>query len=326
MRLPLLVGAAIAAVLPAQSVVVPAANATVRGSSQLNSIIRNAANPRTYMFGINAGELAGIPVGAAINGLSLRFMPFGSNSASWPAADIVWNNFTGNFMANFAAVPVQVRSGPMVLPAGSFTNTNPPAPGVNAWSTFYFDFQVPYVYTGGDLALLFSHPGSTDTATAQYPEVVASSAGTHGVAYVQSVYPVGTAGAVSTFYVHRLHFGFGSGCPGSGGKVPNLVQSQNTHGGLGGPIRLAIGNGPASGVGLVALGFVNVPIPLGNGCTLVTVPVASSLLLLDAAGNGAFTLNVPPGAVGSLLAQAVVIDSGAPGGFTVSNGVTPQAL
>jgi hypothetical protein len=31
-------------------------------------------------------------------------------------------------MTNFASPPVQARSGPMVLPAGVFTNTNPPSP------------------------------------------------------------------------------------------------------------------------------------------------------------------------------------------------------
>jgi threonine aldolase len=76
--------------LLAQSVVVPNANATTLGTAQLNSIIRNAANPRSYQYGINASQLAGVPIGSVITGVSVRFMVFASNPASWPPADITW--------------------------------------------------------------------------------------------------------------------------------------------------------------------------------------------------------------------------------------------
>lgn len=332
-----LVGAS--APLLAQSTVVPNANATTRGTSQLNSIIRNAANPRTYMLGVNASELAGIPLGSFINGFSLRFMVFGTNPASWPPADITWSSydifvgaaipvatFTGNFMANFASPPVQVRSGPMVLPANTYTNTNPPAPGVNAWGEFYFDFQVPYQYLGGDLGLLFSHPGSNDPATAMYPETVASSLTTYGGAFTQSTYPVGSSGAATTYYVHRIHYGIGTGCPGTGGLTPNLVQNQNTTGGLGGPIRLTVSNAPATTVGLIVFGLQVVPIPLPNNCTLMTAPITNTVLLTNATGSSSFTLNVPAGVLGSMTAQVIVIDGGASGGFTVTNAVRPAAF
>jgi hypothetical protein len=325
--------------LTAQSVVVPAANANVRGSTQLNSIIRNLNNPRTFMQGINASELAGIPLGARINGVSLRFQVFASNTASWPPADIQWNNYdiyvgpalptaswTGNFMANFASPPVQARSGPMVLPAGVFTNTNPPTPLPNAWAEFYFDFQVPYQYLGGDLALLFSHPGSTDPNTALYPEVVVSSAATYGVGFSQTIYPAGTGGALSNFYVMRVHYGYGTGCPGTGGRVPNLVQSGNTTGGLGGPIYMTVGNCPANTAGVFAFGFGNSPIPLPNGCTLWLVPAATLLVVTNNNGIGQFTLTVPPAVTGGFNAQAVVLDAGGPGGYTASNAIQPRAF
>lgn len=323
----------------AQSVVVPAANEFVRGTSQLNTIIRNAANPRTFMQGINATELANIPLGSLINGVSLRFQVFASNAASWPPADIQWSDYqifvgpanptsawVADFMANFASPPVQARSGPMVLPAGVFTNTNPASPLPNAWAEFYFDFQVPYLYLGGDLALLFSHPGSNDPATALYPEVVVSNAAAYGVGRTQSVYPVGTASAGSTFYVMRVHYGYGFGCAGTGGMVPNLVQSGNTQGGLGGRIFLTTANIAPNAVGLFVFGFGQTQIPLPNACTLWTSPVSTDLFVASAIGRGQIVFNVPPGLVGGFNAQALVLDAGGPGGFTTSNAVEPRAF
>ncbi len=333
------VACSVLAGLGAQSVVVPAANEFVRNNAQLNSIIRNQANPRTYQYGVNAAELANIPPGSVINGVSLRFSTLASNTASWPPADITWTDYmiwagpanptagwVADFMANFSSPPQVVRSGPMRLPANSFTNVTPPGTTPNAWSEFYFDFQVPYVYTGGDLALLFSHPGSNDPNLALYPETVPSNAGAHGVGRVQSIYPPGVAGAASTFYVMRLHYGYGSGCPGTAGLVPNLVQNQNTQGGLGGPIRLSIANAPANAVGVFVFGYGQIQIPLPNGCNLWTTPVATNLALLDPFG-GAFTvINVPPAMLGGFEAQAVVLDPNGPQGYTASNAVAPRAF
>jgi hypothetical protein len=324
--------------LPAQSIVVPNANATTLGTSQLNSIIRNAGNPRSYQYGINAAELAGIPLGSVITGVSLRFMVFSGNSPSWPPADITWTTYdihagpaiplaswTGNTATNFASPPQQVRTGPMTLDAGTFVN-NGIAGTVNPWSEFYFDFQVPYLYLGGDLALLFSHPGSTDAATAQYPETVPSNAATYGVGRSQSVYPAGTASAATTFYVMRIHYGYGAGCPGSSGTAPVLVQNRNTTGGAGGTIRLTIANAPPGSIAVFALGFVPLQVPIGFGCDLL---VSTDVLVAGITNSkGRLVQNIPiaPGVLGFFYAQGGVFDLGAPGGLTVTNGVSPQAL
>ena len=324
--------------LAAQSVVVPNANAATRGTSQLNSLIRNSANPRTYMYGIPAAELAGIPAGSMLTGVSFRFMVFASNSPSWPPADITWNDyqifagpavapasFTGNFLGNFSSPPVQVRSGPMRLPAGTYVNTTPPAPAPNAWGEFYFDFQTTYLYTGGDLGLLFSHPGSNDTATAQYLETVASSPSTHGVAFTQSVFPPGVAGASSTFCVIRVHHGYGRGCAGSGGRTPMLVANQGTSGAQGGPILLATANAPANAPCAYVVGAIRASLPLPNGCTLLLPPMVTVPLTLDAFGGNVLRLTVPPNVLGVIDVQTAVIDAGAPGNFTLTNGVEPVA-
>lgn len=329
---------ALAAPVFAQSVVVPNANATVRNNTQLNSIIRNAGNPRTYQYGINATELANVPVGSVITGVSLRFSVLGTNTASWPPANITWTTYdiyagpanpTGSWVAdpalNFASTPQLVRTGPMVLDANSFTNTNPTNPTPNAWSEFYFDFQQPYLYLGGDLAMLFSHPGSNDTALALYPETVPSNAAIHGVGRSQSVYPAGTATVATTFYVMRVHYGYGLGCPGSGGQTPVLVQSGNTEGGLGGTINLQIGNAPANSLAAMVFGFGAAGSPLPNGCTLLVNPVATSILFTNNNGRAAQPIQVPAALLASFNVQGAVLDAGALGGYTVTNGVTPTA-
>lgn len=324
--------------LAAQSVVVPNANATTRGTGQLNSIIRNAANPRTYQYGVNASELAGVPLGSVITGISLRFSILASNPVSWPAADITWSTYdiyagaanptsgwVADPMLNFSAPPVQVRTGPMVLDAGSFSNVVPTAPLPNAWSEFYFDFQTPYLYLGGDLALLFSHPGSNDPVLAQYPETVASSALTYGVGRSQSVYPAGTASAASTFYVMRIHYGYGSGCPGTNNQTPVLVQSGDTQGGLGGQINLQIANAPANGAAALVFGLGTGFTPLPNGCALLLSPLSTLFVFTNAKGRAALSLTVPAAVQASFNVQGAALDAGAPGGYTVTNAVSPTA-
>jgi hypothetical protein len=322
--------------LTAQAIIVPAANAASRGTSGLNTLVRNSGNPRTYMLGINASQLTGIPNGAVITGVSFRFSVSTSNSPSWPAADINWTDyqiwagpaiptamFTGDFMKNFSAAPVQVRSGPMRLPAGSFKNTSPTAPLPNPWAEFYFDFQTAYTYTGGDLGLLFSHPGSTDTAAAQFIDYVANNAAAHGVSYAQSIFPPGTAGVVSSFCIPRIHFGYGKGCPGTGNKTPMLVQTENASGGLGGKILCTTANGPAGAICVFILGVSRISAQLPNGCFLLTPPALTLPVVLDNFGAAVLPLTVPPAVKVTVNLQSAILDKGAKGGLTTTNGVEP---
>jgi hypothetical protein len=331
----------LAPTIAAQSVIVPASAANTRGPSGLNTLVRDAGQPRTYMLGINASELAGIPLGSLINGVSFRSYVGTGSLASWPTADVTWTNYdisvgpaiptasmTGAFQANFSSPPVVVRTGPMVVTAATpwLNNATLPAPQPNPFGEFYFDFQVPYLYLGGDLAILFTHSGSNQTASFVFLDYVTTSGNVPGVAFTQSVYQ-GTAGTVTTsFFIQRIHFGHGTGCPGAGGMVPNLVQSQNTTGGLGGPIVMALANAPVATAGIYAFGFVPVTLPMPNGCNLWLVPVASNLVILDNHGRGNLTINVPPAVTGGFDAQAVVLDPLGPGGYTASNAISPRAF
>lgn len=329
---------ALCALLPAQSVVVPNANATNSSTGVLNNPLRELNMPRTYMMGINAAELAGIPPGSLINGVSMRAGHTTSNPALWPAADVVWNDYevtVGNvlptntwsltFANNWVGTPVQVRSGRMVVPAGTYENIVP-APTANPWGEFYWDFQVPFQYFGGDLGILFTHPGSTAT-TSIFLEQVAANSAAHGQAMVfATAFRAPTASSQNyVFCVLRVHYGYGNpaGCPGTGGMAPNLVQSGDVTGG--GTILLTVANAPPHVAALQVFGFGSIAVPLPNGCDLLTPPVSTLLTLLDHNGMGRVAITVPPGITGSFNAQAFVLDSGAPGGFTATNGVEPAA-
>jgi hypothetical protein len=322
----------------AQSVVVPNANATVFGTTGLNTIVRNAGNPRTYQYGVNAAELAGIPVGSVITGVSVRLYS-GTALASWPASDITWSTYdiwagpatatagwVADPMMNFAAAPQQVRTGPLTLEAGRFATSGVPGV-VNPWAEFYFDFQAPYVYTGGDLALLFSHPGSNDPLNAEFPDVVVPNAAAYGVSLSQTVQN-GTSLVAANFYTMRIHYGYGAGCAASSGAVPVLVQNADTTGGAGGTILLQVGNTAPGSLVLVAAGFTQVNVPIGGtSCNLLTTPdVVLFAGVTSAYGRVELPINVGPGVIGNFFAQGAVLDFALPLGFCTSNAVSPSAM
>jgi hypothetical protein len=320
----------------AQSVVVPNAQATTVGGGGTNTLVRNAGNPRSFQQGILASQLANIPVGAPITGISLRFSLSPSNSPTWPPADIQWTAYdiyqgpatplagwVADPALNFSSPPVQVRSGPMTLDANSFID-NEIAGVPNPWSEFYFDFTNPQPYLGGDLALLFSHPGSLDPTAAQFPETVASNAAAHGVGRTQSVYPAGTASTAGSFFVMRVHYGYGAGCASSTGTPPVLVQNENTSGGLGGTLRFTLANTPANSLVVFAFGFSQISVPYGP-CTVLVSPDVLFAGLSNANGRAVQTIPVPPGFVGSFFAQGALLDAGVPGGLALTNGVSPAA-
>lgn len=331
-RLPILLCLpAIATGLVAQSIVVPAQFANITGSTGLNTIVRDAGQPRTYMMGVNASELTAIPIGDFIVGLSFR--QWSGGTTAWPPSDCAWGDYEislGNcvpttgwsttFASNWLGTPVLARDGAMVMPAGVFTAGATP----NRFIDFFFDLQTPFQYLGGDLGILFSHPGSNLTTNC-FPDAVASSAVTHGVAMSASAFQAATGGAATaSYYVTRIHYGYGLGCAGTGGMTPVLVQDANVTGG--GAIQVALGNGPANAAALFVLGFGRAMIPLPNLCMLYTPPLATNFALLDNNGRSTLVVNIPPAITGSFNAQALVLDAGGPGGFSSSNGVEPSAF
>ena len=160
----------------AQELIAPNANANAAGDTGLNTLIRNAAG-RTYQWRIAPSELAGVPVGAFLDAITYRFDQTGSNPASWPPAggatwtayDITLSQDATNgaalsptFAANQTA-PVRVRSGPLTIPAGTFTSGANP----NAWGHRIL-FDTPYQYAGGGLLVTVAHPGSNQAPVAPF--------------------------------------------------------------------------------------------------------------------------------------------------------------
>lgn len=318
----------------AQSVVVPQTNASVLGTSQLNTIVRDAGEPRTYQYGIAAAELATVPIGATITGVSLRFSATSSNPASWPPAPITWPVyaiFAGPSrpfaqwgttpLQNFAGLPQLVRSGPLTL--GVDTYVNPWVPGQpNPWGAFFFDFETPYIYQGGDLALVFSHPGSNSAQTARFLETVPSSPTTHGVARAGPGFLASAVGGTG-FYVMRVHYGYGIGCATSSGDVPVLIQDHDVAAATGGEIGLQIVNVAPGAVVAYAFGSSPANVSIGGCGLLLTPDLAVVVDLADGFGRSSYQVPVAAGVAGAFFVQAAVLDPILPLGFATSNAVSP---
>lgn len=121
---------------------------------------------------------------------------------------------------------------------------------------------------------------------------------------------------------------YGTGCAGSLGLTPTLgIQGCFT---ANGNVQLDIALGLGGSSALLFLGVNEVALPMGAGCTLNVSPILPAIIgpipltgLFP--GQGAATLNAPlPASAtpGTVKMQAFVIDSGAPLGFSNTNGVS----
>ncbi|MBY0111233.1 MAG: hypothetical protein K2Y21_00320 [Phycisphaerales bacterium] len=145
-----------------QAVTLPNANDTVAGSSE-NSIPLGAFSDGRHMSLYAADQFASVPPGSLITGMQLRLR--NAETTGWPAADStnadyeIWlsqSPLTPASMSNTYASnqlnAVRVRDGSYFLPAGVYpaganTGTTP-----EGWGPV-IDFQTPYLYQGGALAI-----------------------------------------------------------------------------------------------------------------------------------------------------------------------------
>jgi len=176
----------------------------------LNTFIRDTGNPRTGQLLIDANELAGIPSGSSITGLTFRMWT--SNPAAFPPSAATWSDYTINigpgvafgsqtttFASNFTAAPTTVRSGPLTIPASSFPAGSTPNP-----FGAYIAFTTPYVYTGGNLLVEIRHSGSDIANPANtFLEVAATSDPNYGVRFwgATATGSTATTGAQANFTV-----------------------------------------------------------------------------------------------------------------------------
>lgn len=155
------------------TVVAPNSMAAAPGNGGLNTITRNAGNPRTYQLLIDDSQLAAIPANSNITGFTFRM--FGTFAPWPPSGGANWTDYniwmstplTGvttmstTFANNVGANVTQVYDGPLNLAQGSFP-LGGGAGGTNAFGPI-ITLTAPFLYPGGDLLLEFRHPGGTHT-------------------------------------------------------------------------------------------------------------------------------------------------------------------
>lgn len=117
---------------------------------------------------------------------------------------------------------------------------------------------------------------------------------------------------------------YGQGCAGSSGFVPGLSLSGCPE--PGGAVTLSIRDGLGGTLSLLFFGLGTGALPLFPGCDLQIAPLLGTRLLFPLPGSGAgngdldlagtIAASVPPGDV---FLQLLVLDAGAPHGFSASN-------
>jgi len=207
--------------------VIPRGNQDCGGASGINTLIRDQGQPRTAQMIYSADELKTIPVGAAIDSLSIRLQPSatGNPPPSWPAMDLNYANYdvklsklaagltvpttsTSNFNTNIdAGSAVVVRSGPMTIPANSF-GAGAAQPVVNPWNEYIIHFTTPYIYDGQDLVVTVSHDGFDAVGTRFLDAVVTTHAGfgTRFRCISANAYNATDGAALATMTVCRLTY------------------------------------------------------------------------------------------------------------------------
>lgn len=320
----------------AQSVLVPASAANARGTTGLNTLTREQGNARTYQLGISASQLVGVPAGSVINGMSFRMAVSTANPAAWPSADVSFadyeirigtalpiTNFADSFQGNYLQAPQLVRDGALVMPAAKWSNTSSlPAPQANPFADFYFDFQVPWFYAGGDVAITITHVGSSAT-NAAYFDAISSSPASGFTALSANSFNAATGTSVP-FIIPRLHYGYGVGCPGTEGRVPNLVLRENVT--SGGTLHMELTNGLPNALSVIGLGLSRTNIALPFGCTLLTSTDVTLFTALDGRGQAVYELVTVPLLSFPFYSQGGVFDPTSLLGYTLSNGVSPTIL
>lgn len=118
-------------------------------------------------------------------------------------------------------------------------------------------------------------------------------------------------------------FTFGTGCGSDSGHVPHLQFSGRPT--LGSPMALSLTNASAGGPGLLVIGNQVVSLPITASCALLVAPTLTFAIpvvpgLQPTNGCLGIPFVVPAGWVGTLRAQAIVVDPLSTSGLAASNG------
>lgn len=159
------------AALQADTIVAPGAFEDTVGDAGVVTPLDNSE--ATYQVVYGEDQLTDIGLGMPITGVAWRMSPSGA-PPSFPVADQTWSSYDievstslnppGSLSSLFAdninpADVIMARSGPLTIPAGSFTNN-----GQQEAQEFGYviGFDTPFVYSGGDLLFTIRHTGSGD--------------------------------------------------------------------------------------------------------------------------------------------------------------------
>jgi hypothetical protein len=148
-------------------VVTPNVYTNVEGPGSNSILIRHKDRPHTDMIILSSTQLTGL-LNRSITGVTYRLTYI--IPGPYPLVTTTWANYTirmgpsvtpsaltTTFLNNFTGTPTTVRTGPLTVAPFSWPTGFPPAP--SPWG-IEIPFTTPYVYTGGDLAFMVTHPGS----------------------------------------------------------------------------------------------------------------------------------------------------------------------
>lgn len=163
--------------------VVPPIYKNTPGNGTFTSPLSNTA--RTYQLLIHSSQLTSF-VGKNLTAISWRNPA--NTAANWPTADVTITNYRillsasvdpanrslALFSNNVVGPQTQVRSGALLIPAGTYTSGNSP----NEFGPEIV-FDIPYAYSGGNLLIEIRQSGFTGTSRSQ-DALLASSAPGYG--------------------------------------------------------------------------------------------------------------------------------------------------
>ncbi|HMQ69818.1 MAG TPA: T9SS type A sorting domain-containing protein [Ignavibacteria bacterium] len=189
--------------------VVPPAYAGTPGTASFTGPL--ASTPRTYQLLINANQLTAL-VGMSLNAITFRLPVAGTGN--WPASDAACTDYdiylsgsvdpanrSFTFAENVVGPQKQVRSGPLTIPANSFTTGNSPNEfGID------IEFDSTYLYTGGNLLIEIRH--TEISSTSRSVDAIGTSISGYGTDFSAcwaSGYTATTNGLQGNFSVTRIN-------------------------------------------------------------------------------------------------------------------------
>jgi hypothetical protein len=166
------VSLALAAPAAAQvSTTIPNIYATTSGTGLSNVLDSPQNNPWTVQLIWNANQLTNL-VGMQLTSIHYRLGAAIPNG--YPLTTTTWADYQISFgpsvtpaaasttiANNFLATPTLVRSGPLTVSPLAWNTGGGGPPNPNPWGV-EITFQSPFIYTGGNLAMLVTHPGSNN--------------------------------------------------------------------------------------------------------------------------------------------------------------------